>query len=53
MVLVMLLIGEIPERSLFRAKEFEKVLLPYMRLTKGFFFEIFPLKFSKKIFFKS
>uniref|UniRef100_A0A914NS04 26S proteasome non-ATPase regulatory subunit 3 N-terminal TPR repeats domain-containing protein n=1 Tax=Meloidogyne incognita TaxID=6306 RepID=A0A914NS04_MELIC len=32
MVLVMLLIGEIPERSLFRAKEFEKVLLPYMRL---------------------
>uniref|UniRef100_A0A915M8N1 26S proteasome regulatory subunit C-terminal domain-containing protein n=1 Tax=Meloidogyne javanica TaxID=6303 RepID=A0A915M8N1_MELJA len=34
MVLVMLLIGEIPERSLFRAKEFEKVLLPYMRLTK-------------------
>ncbi|CAK5088194.1 unnamed protein product [Meloidogyne enterolobii] len=37
MVLVMLLIGEIPERSLFRAKEFEKVLLPYMRLTKGFF----------------
>ncbi|KAF7637239.1 PCI domain-containing protein [Meloidogyne graminicola] len=34
LVLVMLLIGEIPERNLFRVKEFEKVLLPYMRLTK-------------------
>jgi len=48
----MLLIGEIPERSLFRAKEFEKVLLPYMRLTKGFFRNFFSLKFSLNFFFQ-
>lgn len=35
-VLVQLLIGEIPERSLFRTKELEEVLKPYLQLTQGF-----------------
>ena len=33
-VLMKLLIGEIPERSLFRTKELEQVLFPYLRLTQ-------------------
>jgi 26S proteasome regulatory subunit N3 len=36
-VLVKLLVGEIPERSLYRVKELEQVLHPYLRLTQGFF----------------
>jgi 26S proteasome regulatory subunit N3 len=34
-VLVKLLIGEIPERTLFRTKELEEVLTPNLRLTQG------------------
>ena len=36
-VLVKLLVGEIPERSLYRVKELEQVLHPYLQLTQGFF----------------
>jgi 26S proteasome regulatory subunit N3 len=48
-VLMKLLIGEIPERSLFRTKELEQVLFPYLRLTQGCHFFIIPnllLKFT-------
>ena len=34
-VIVELLIGEIPEREIFRGAIFRKALLPYMHLTQG------------------
>jgi 26S proteasome regulatory subunit N3 len=34
-VIVELLIGEIPEREMFRRAIFRKALLPYMHLTQG------------------
>lgn len=34
-VLVKLLVGEIPERSLFRVPELRLVLAPYLQLTQG------------------
>lgn len=37
-VLVKLLIGEIPERSLFRTAELRHVLAPYLLLTQSWFY---------------
>jgi hypothetical protein len=42
LIIVQLLMGEIPERSLFRQASFRRALLPYFHLVQGNFLLVFP-----------